>query len=874
MARKIGIANYNTFVQGLITEASPLTYPENASLDEANFELQRNGSRYRRLGIDYENHYEIGEEILAADVYNRVFMSYDWRSAGNRGGNDFAVVQSGESVFFFSMESESISRNKADFSINLEDFISPSSTLKELRFTSISVAQVKGNLIIASPSIDTLFVRYDPDAQTLSVSKITVQVRDFLGLNDGFEIDHRPTSGEMNAAHYYNLYNQGWSSTNVAAYFSIKSVYPSNADIMSLGKKADDTFDPTLLDLQFFGNSPAPRGHFIHDVLDKKYTDLSFSQTLVPSSLVYDEINGTLTISTSTAHGLVTGGEVKLNGVSFSLTYDIQDDETKAVVRSISRDIRPEDDTLNGHYFKVVSVPNTTTIVINWSYDTTSLYRTSYTWTGGGYNAINKAISLSGGRLYYNVASDIVDEITEDKRFSAVGGYAGRAWYSGIDSGQYSSYVFYSKILERPEYVGQCYQEADPASEHNSDLVDTDGGFIIIPEMNRCQSIVPMGANLFVFADNGVWKISGIDGTFTATSYRVDKVSSVGVWGKHTIVPVETHIFYWAKGGIYMLEASEISQEFTSKNISNLSIQTLFNSIPDAAKIHVKGTYDPTTKVIEWLVMNDPDYANSILEGTVTPTNYNMMLRFDTILSAWYKYEFDLGSQNGKPFIADSVTTPDVISLSSTLDVLVGTDEVVVGTDTVNIVEVTNRSSIVQTKYLTVGKKYPTSYMGNHILTFSNFKNSEFVDWYSYDNAGYDFESYLITGYSLFDQQALKKQAHYLMMFFERTESGLVETSTGAYPINPSSCYVRVAWDWANSSTSGKWGSEFQAYRIPRLYYSGSPTDTYDYGENVITSKSTLRGRGRSLSLRIRSESGKDLKLHGWSLVVSEEEKP
>ena len=28
---------YRTFIQGLVTEASPLTFPENASIDEENF---------------------------------------------------------------------------------------------------------------------------------------------------------------------------------------------------------------------------------------------------------------------------------------------------------------------------------------------------------------------------------------------------------------------------------------------------------------------------------------------------------------------------------------------------------------------------------------------------------------------------------------------------------------------------------------------------------------------------------------------------------------------------------------------------------------------------------------------------------------------
>jgi hypothetical protein len=49
----------NTFIKGLITEANPLTFPENASIDEDNFVLNRDGSRQRRNGMDYENDYAL-----------------------------------------------------------------------------------------------------------------------------------------------------------------------------------------------------------------------------------------------------------------------------------------------------------------------------------------------------------------------------------------------------------------------------------------------------------------------------------------------------------------------------------------------------------------------------------------------------------------------------------------------------------------------------------------------------------------------------------------------------------------------------------------------------------------------------------------------
>ena len=44
----------NTFIKGLITEAGELTFPPDASVDELNCQLERDGSRRRREGINFE----------------------------------------------------------------------------------------------------------------------------------------------------------------------------------------------------------------------------------------------------------------------------------------------------------------------------------------------------------------------------------------------------------------------------------------------------------------------------------------------------------------------------------------------------------------------------------------------------------------------------------------------------------------------------------------------------------------------------------------------------------------------------------------------------------------------------------------------------
>ena len=93
-------------------------------------------------------------------------------------------------------------------------------------------------------------------------------------------------------------------------------------------------------------------------------------------------------------------------------------------------------------------------------------------------------------------------------------------------------------------------------------------------------------------------------------------------------------------------------------------------------------------------------------------------------------------------------------------------------------------------------------------------------------------------------------------------------------PDNPSSCMVQAQWDWADSINSGKWGTSFQTYRYKRNYIPTGASDTFDYGKNVIVTKSKLRGNGKALSLRIESEAGKDCKLLGWAVLMEAPARP
>lgn len=85
MARQKFEKSFNTFVKGLMTEASEINFPENYSLYEKNFELRRDGGRDRRRGMDLlyplgvvltskPYVYYLSEDISVAPTFDEVFV--------------------------------------------------------------------------------------------------------------------------------------------------------------------------------------------------------------------------------------------------------------------------------------------------------------------------------------------------------------------------------------------------------------------------------------------------------------------------------------------------------------------------------------------------------------------------------------------------------------------------------------------------------------------------------------------------------------------------------------------------------------------------------------------------------------------------------
>lgn len=301
LARTNAAAEFNTFVRGLFTEASPLTFPDNASISEVNFNLNRDGSRQRRLGMDFETDYsEItvsGVEITEDKI--NIYSTFKWDNAGGDADKSILAVQVQNRLDFFDLDSQPIS----------DGLITTNTLPADSSSNVFSYTVVDGKLVVATGIKEIYIFTYDGTTVTSETDILRIRdlfgVEDIVGsddLNQTSNIELRPTT--LPDTHLYNLRNQTFAIPRYAGnaetftdpidYFYDESdqitptpaskSYPSNADsvISTLYADPNDTGNRTIdrffaedLVANPLGSTRAPTGYFIIDALERGASRLS-----------------------------------------------------------------------------------------------------------------------------------------------------------------------------------------------------------------------------------------------------------------------------------------------------------------------------------------------------------------------------------------------------------------------------------------------------------------------------------------------------------------------------------------------------------------------------------------------------------------------
>lgn len=261
MPQQSAIAVENSFINGLVTEATGLNFPEKAVTETYDCIFDIDGSLYRRTGFDLEENFQ----NKTIDKSNKAIKTYLWQNVAGDGNVTLAVVQVGNTIYFYETNGTGIFSGGAQATTVALTAVAgaPIVDTVEAQF-----CDGNGFLIITHPYCEPMRISYDVAAHTATASNITLQIRDFEGaVTDPYAVDFRPTAtlATLNVPHNYNLRNQGWNTTNLTAWDTAQTTMPSSADVMWRFKDTASNFDATAPALArvIAGNTPAPKGHYV-----------------------------------------------------------------------------------------------------------------------------------------------------------------------------------------------------------------------------------------------------------------------------------------------------------------------------------------------------------------------------------------------------------------------------------------------------------------------------------------------------------------------------------------------------------------------------------------------------------------------------------
>ena len=257
----------NTFIKGLITEAGELTFPPDASVDESNCELNRDGSRSRRFGAGKEALSELSTFTITD---SEVVHVGDWENVGGQAGLEYLVVQKGTTLYFYNKTSAPYSSNLIATSVSLVSYEVLGSVgvgQTKCQFTSIN-----GALIVASPAMDTIYIERDNAAGTISVTEINFRMRDFEWI--GEKLEYETGDSTPSVEREYDTQNAGWVGTKGLAarstYSSANSGdWPPLTHPWYSGKDASGNFSASEWAKVYSGSSLLGNGHFVVNPFEK-----------------------------------------------------------------------------------------------------------------------------------------------------------------------------------------------------------------------------------------------------------------------------------------------------------------------------------------------------------------------------------------------------------------------------------------------------------------------------------------------------------------------------------------------------------------------------------------------------------------------------
>ena len=701
MPRNVATSIQNSFVGGLITQATALNFPQNAAFDADNVVFSERGIVSRRPGFDFENNY-ITKTLTAA---NKVQTTYHWKNVAGDGDTNLVVHQNGGLLYFYDTGAElSLSGGVSANSVDLNSFLASGATQANLDENECQFSAGLGYLFGVHPYCDPFYVKYNSDG-TFTSSLITFTIRDLIGIPEAVLVDNRP--GSLSDTHKYNLYNQGWDSTKYGTFFTAaSSKYPSNADKWWLFKDSTNVFNPaTMLGSVSAGSAPATKGYF------------------------------------------------RLNP----------------------------------------------------------------------WNTSRAAVALAQAALTLSLTN--VDETSGTLRPSVTEFHAGRVFYAGVNATGYTNRIYFTKIVQGTADFGWCMTDNDQTTEI-FDFLPSDGGVISIPQAGTIFKMVSFGEGLLIFGANGVWVITGSQGTgFTATDYSINPISAVRSISGTSFVILEGGVVWWNSTGINMVTKGKDGWQIQS--LSDEKIKDYYLDISAESKRFARGVYNPRTHVISWL------YRTAPFASVIETYTYDTVLNFNTLIGAFYPWS-----------VGTTVAVNSIVVIEGAGS-LTGSDNVV-DNSAVQVVDDLG-NNVVTYGFAQTTTATTTKFLvyRSGAFTFAECFNAEFLDWVQ-PAVNEDYDSFFITGYRVLTQGQRRFQSNYVFVFTD-----LSNGTNNEYAF-------QSLWNYGTSGNTGEWT---QRQTITQNIVHAETN--YDASRRRLK----VRGSGTTVQFRFSSVSGKPFNIVGWSTL-------
>lgn len=424
-------------------------------------------------------------------------------------------------------------------------------------------------------------------------------------------------------------------------------------------------------------------------------------------------------------------------------------------------------------------------------------------------------------RTAYSGVSGIPVVSSGNNRPSTTAFHAGRVFYSGVNSQEYTSKIYFTQIVQSPVHFEKCYQENDPTSQYSPDLLASDGGVIAIANAGRIYRLWSTNNSLLVFASQGVWEITGSQGIgFTATDYTVKRISSATTNSPLSFVDVDGMPVWWGLDDIWVALSDTRLGGISIKSLTQETIQTFYEEIPDSCRSLAKGSYNNKDRTVHWV------YRSTAPSEVATRQNYDSILVFDTRTQSFSPWTVPTSPAVIKGICVlqgqGSVASSDLV-----------TDLGVVVTDLgVNVTVSTSVPTVVTAQF-----KYTTQ-LGSVNISYAEPKDNVRRDWSTLIFGGIAVPAHFTSGYRIRGDAMRDQQTNYITVY--------------GTPDPLSRFTLRCIWDYAIDDTVHRWSNPQTVYMNDQKYeYRGK--------------KLKLRGHGKSVQFRVDSVDDYDFNLIGWS---------